>query len=292
MLFYDSHLARIIRPPVWNALYTVTCHNLLPEDIMTFLNLGYLASPKELGTEDREDTADRVSERLYDQVVGGVDLAGKVVAEIGCGPGAGSAHLARTYSPASLVGVDFNKDMVVWCRKHHDMPNLEFVQGDALNLPIATNSLDAVVNVESSHCYPSRFRFFQEVARVLHPGGSFLFADVILCLGKKQGPDVVSARLRRAGLTIDNCIDITENVLTARDAVTNSDWFRSRMRGSISPLRRPILEEGLCLTGTNFYKLMASGRLRYIQWQASKPTNRHSITPSVAQMASTNAAKA
>jgi SAM-dependent methyltransferase len=271
MVFYDSYLARIVRRPVWNAFYSSTCRKLLPEDLMTFLNLGYLTVPGELGVEDRDDMSDLLCERFYDQVVRDVDLAGKVVAEVGCGPGAGSAHLTRAHSPASVVGIDFNKDMITWCRKHHVMPNLEFLQGDALDLPITSESLDAVVNVESSHCYPSRLRFFEEVTRVLRPGGSFLFADIILCFGKTHGPDVVSANLRRAGLVIDSRIDITDNVLAARDAVTSSISFRSRLRDRVSFLRRPILEEGLCLTGTNFYKLMASGRLRYMQWKASKP---------------------
>jgi SAM-dependent methyltransferase len=270
-LFYDSYFARLIRRPVWRALYTVTCDKLLPEDLMTFLNLGYLASPGELGIEDREDIADRVSERLYDQVVHDVNLTGRAVAEVGCGPGAGSAHLARTHSPASFVGIDFNTGMIAWCRKHYKEPNLSFLQGDALDLPIADGSVDVVINIESSHCYPSRLQFFQEVARVLTSGGTFLFADVIFCLGRKQGPDVVSNYLRSAGLVVDSCTDITKNVLASRDAVTKSPLFRSRLRANISFVRRPVLEEGLCLTGTTFYKLMSTGRLRYIQWKASKP---------------------
>jgi SAM-dependent methyltransferase len=279
-LFYDSYFARLIRRPVWNALYSVTCQKLLPEDLMTFLNLGYLATPGEFGAEDRDDIADRVSERLYDQVVGDADLAGRVVAEVGCGPGAGSAHLALTRSPASVVGIDFNAEMIAWCCGHHDVPNLSFLQGDALDLPVASDSVDAVINIESSHCYPSRLQFFREVSRVLSPGGSFLFADVILCFGKKQGPDVVSRNLRSAGLVIDNCTDITKNVLASRDAVTNSRLFRSRLRANISFVRRPALEEGLCLTGTNFYKLMSSGRLRYMQWKASKPDDDSTVVSS------------
>jgi SAM-dependent methyltransferase len=35
-----------------------------------------------------------------------------------------------------------------------------------------------VINIESSHCYPSLPRFLAEVARVLRPGGHFLYADL------------------------------------------------------------------------------------------------------------------
>jgi SAM-dependent methyltransferase len=44
-----------------------------------------------------------------------------------------------------------------------------------------TESFDAVINVEASHCYPSLPRFLAEVARVLRPGGHFLYADVRRC---------------------------------------------------------------------------------------------------------------
>ena len=57
------------------------------------------------------------------------------------------------------------------------MPGLTFVQGDAENLPFPDATFDAVINVEASHCYPHFSRFLTEVARVLRPGGDFLYAD-------------------------------------------------------------------------------------------------------------------
>jgi SAM-dependent methyltransferase len=54
---------------------------------------------------------------------------------------------------------------------------LNFVQGDAENLPFAPDTFDAVINVEASHCYPNFPKFLAEVARVLRPGGHFLYAD-------------------------------------------------------------------------------------------------------------------
>jgi fatty-acid O-methyltransferase len=54
---------------------------------------------------------------------------------------------------------------IEFCRRRHPLPGLTFVCGDA------------VVNVESSHCYPRFDRFLAEVARVLRPGGMFLYAD-------------------------------------------------------------------------------------------------------------------
>jgi ubiquinone/menaquinone biosynthesis C-methylase UbiE len=44
-------------------------------------------------------------------------------------------------------------------------------------LPFPDESFDAVINVEASHAYPQLSRFLGEVARVLHPGGHFFYAD-------------------------------------------------------------------------------------------------------------------
>ena len=54
------------------------------------------------------------------------------------------------------------------------------MRGDAENLPFPDQSFDAVINIESSHCYPRFPRFLAEVARVLRPGGHFLYADLRL----------------------------------------------------------------------------------------------------------------
>ena len=54
---------------------------------------------------------------------------------------------------------------------------LSYSLGDAEDmLAITDQSVDVVINVESQHCYASVDRFAAEVARVLKPGGKFLFA--------------------------------------------------------------------------------------------------------------------
>jgi ubiquinone/menaquinone biosynthesis C-methylase UbiE len=52
------------------------------------------------------------------------------------------------------------------------------VCGNAENLPSADHSFDAVINIEAAAFYPRFPHFLAEVARVLRPGGHFLYADV------------------------------------------------------------------------------------------------------------------
>jgi SAM-dependent methyltransferase len=270
----NSKIVRLIRRPLWNFFYSRVGRKV-PDGRVSFMNLGYLPSPGEIGDEDVANVDDLVSTRLYDQVVGGVDLEGKSVVEVGCGYGGGCAHLAKTYPTASLLGVDLSEDLVASCIEHRRTANLRFRQGDAQELPIATGSVDAVVNVESSHCYPSRSRFFDEVARILRPGGSFLFADILVLRGRGETPDSVSALLRRSGLAIQDCLDITPNVLAAREAVWRSPAFHARVReevesGVVPSRMLPLIHGALALPGSNSHSWMASGRTQYWQWRAVK----------------------
>jgi ubiquinone/menaquinone biosynthesis C-methylase UbiE len=84
---------------------------------------------------------------------------------------------SRTFRPERYTGLDLNGAGIRFCQQRHQIEGLIFVQGDAENLPFEPNTLDAVVNVEASHCYPDFPRFLAEVARVLKAGGHFLYAD-------------------------------------------------------------------------------------------------------------------
>src|SRR5436309_8495901 len=69
--------------------------------------------------------------------------------------GGGSSFIKRYMRTGQMVGVDVSKNAVDLSRAIHRLDGLEFRVGDAENLPFSGSSFDAVVNLESSHCYPS-----------------------------------------------------------------------------------------------------------------------------------------
>ncbi|WP_308170461.1 phthiotriol/phenolphthiotriol dimycocerosates methyltransferase [[Mycobacterium] fortunisiensis] len=148
-------------------------------DDVLFMNWAYEEDPAMAIPLDPTDEPHRYPIQLYHSVAaqnGG--LAGMRVLEVGCGHGGGASYIMRTFGAESYVGLDLNAVGITFCRRRHHVPGLEFIEGDAEQLPFRAESFDAVINVESSHFYPHFTQFLSEVTRVLRPGGEFLYTDI------------------------------------------------------------------------------------------------------------------
>jgi ubiquinone/menaquinone biosynthesis C-methylase UbiE len=151
---------------------------LLLKDDVLFLNYGYEEDPPLALPLAASDEPDRFPIQLYHRTATQVDLVGKKVLEVSCGHGGGASYVMRTLHPASYTGLDLNTVGIEFCRKRHNLPGLDFVQGNAETLPFPDQSFDAVINVEAAINYQNVPRFFAEMERVLRLGGHFLYADI------------------------------------------------------------------------------------------------------------------
>jgi ubiquinone/menaquinone biosynthesis C-methylase UbiE len=143
-----------------------------------FLGPGYEEDPPMGVALDESDEPNRYPIQFYYSLGMDADLTDKKVLEVSCGHGGGASYLVRTFKPASYTGLDLNPVGVAFCRDRHHVPGLDFVEGDAQNLPFPDESFDVVINLEASHSYPDFPRVLSEVARVLRPGGRFVYADL------------------------------------------------------------------------------------------------------------------
>ncbi len=150
---------------------------LLGGDDWLFFNYGYEEDPPMAVPLSAPDEPHRFFIQLYHRTATQVDLRGKRVLEASCGHGGGASYLMRTVRPAAYTGLDLNPAGIEFCQQRHHLNGLDFVEGNAESLPFADGSFDAVLNVEASHLYPHFPRFLAEVARVLAPGGHFLYSD-------------------------------------------------------------------------------------------------------------------
>jgi ubiquinone/menaquinone biosynthesis C-methylase UbiE len=130
---------------------------------------------KFVGTEINSATEHPIDRSL---LVGFVDLIKRQsiarVVDVGCGPGRVAAFMAD--HGLDVVGVDPSEAMVAVARTAH--PHIEFVEGQLDALPIESGELAGAV-CWYSIIYTPRYRLveaFEELARVLIPGGHLLLA--------------------------------------------------------------------------------------------------------------------
>ncbi len=255
-----------LKRTLWKRWYQFLAGGYRQED-WTFMNYGF-ADPGNHAPEldlEAADEPDRYSIQLYHQLVGQLDLRGRDVLEVGSGRGGGCSYIARYLRPRSTCGIDFSENAVALSRKLHAIPRLSFQQGDAEALPCEDGAFDAVVNVESSHCYGSMGRFLGEVYRVLRPGGHFLWADM-----RPRGQrDAVRAQFQSAGLQMRQEADITPNVLLALDRV--HDRKRATIRRHVPRYLLRWFEDFAGVRGTRVYEALRAGEVEYWRCTLQKP---------------------
>ena len=111
------------------------------------------------------------------------DLAGlsanDVVVDVGCGPGA-AARRARREGAARVIGVDPSPEMLGFARRLTSLGRIdgvEFQQGSAESLPVASASATVVWAVQSVHHWVDPGRGLEETRRVLEPRGRLLLME-------------------------------------------------------------------------------------------------------------------
>ncbi len=235
------------------------------ETATTLMNYGYATSDTSAVGEGEE----RFGLSLYAHVAGAAELAGKDVLEVGCGRGGGSAFVFERFHVRSMTGIDLARTAVKRCQRRYGRPGLTFLTGDAQDLPFPAESFDAVINVESSHCYPSMSAFLAGVNRVLRPGGLLLLTDFRPTSCPSDGDhakdDVQALRrqLTAAGLETIEEQDITREVLRALSLATPEVCARVERRVP-APLRRYALEFS-AIEGSAVFRGFAAGELTYLR---------------------------
>jgi ubiquinone/menaquinone biosynthesis C-methylase UbiE len=101
--------------------------------------------------------------------------------DIGCGPGYLAAKIYQKFPDVKIVGLDINELTLknakrTWLPDLY--PGLEFLIGDAQQLPFPDCSLDLIVSSLSLHHWPDAQAAFQEIFRTLKPDGIVLIFDL------------------------------------------------------------------------------------------------------------------
>ncbi|MEH7332493.1 class I SAM-dependent methyltransferase [Neobacillus drentensis] len=94
----------------------------------------------------------------------------------------GGGHTANAFAPfvKKVTAVDLTPEMLAAAEnfiKGNGNQNVDFIIGDAENLPFPDESFDLVTCRIAPHHFPNVKRFINEVYRVLKPNGQFLLDD-------------------------------------------------------------------------------------------------------------------
>ena len=109
---------------------------------------------------------------------------GATVVDIGCGAGMDLLLAASAVgATGQAIGIDMTEPMAERARaaaRALGFAHVEVRDGDALDLPVNSESVDFVITNGVLSLAPDKQQAFGEVLRILKPGGQFLYADIIV----------------------------------------------------------------------------------------------------------------
>jgi len=233
-----------------------------------FMNYGYLPSFGEAGTSPQDYSGhQRNALQMYHYLVTKTIVEGKHLLEVGSGRGGGANYIASTLKPASYTGMDLAHSAVNLANKLHHQPNLRFIQGSAESIPLADNSIDVVVNVESCHAYGSVPKFLSEAKRVLKPGGYLMLVD----FRSENNMHVLQRDLHETGLDVVLEEDISSNVI--RSIEEENDAKVANIHSLIPARWHKLFGEFAGVVGSRFYETLKGGSRSYYRFVMQKPIN-------------------
>jgi arsenite methyltransferase len=162
---------------------------------------------------------------------------GQVVLDLGSGGGFDVFIAAKKLGPTGrAIGVDMTAEMVGKARagiskftEKTGLSNVEFRLGEIEHLPAADNSVDVVISNCVINLSPDKQQVWNEIARVLKPGGKACISDLALkkpipesilksvaalvgCIAGAVLIDETKEMIQNTGLKIDGITEKTVNI--------------------------------------------------------------------------------
>jgi len=255
-----SWFRRLVWKPVYQALASK-----FPTDTWSFMNYGYATDYQEDDLVlSEKDEIHRYAIQHYHFLAIRTLIKDKDVLEVGSGRGGGSYYIATNLNPKSMIGMDLASNAVDLCNKNFISNNLNYITGNAENIPLENNSRDVIINVESCHAYGSVDNFLSEVRRVLRPGGYLLLTDI----RGIEGKELLLKKLFNSGLQIIEEEDITLNVLNAIEREDKIKW--KRIRQSVPKWLHASFSEFAGSVGSQTHKQLKNRDLVYFRFVLRK----------------------
>ena len=262
-LIWFIHLGPKTKRWFWRIWYNLFAKKSYGHDFC-FMNYGYYDKNLSIKLEPQDEN-ERYPAQLYHHTANQESLSDKNVLEVGSGRGGGASYVCRYLHPKSIVGIDISKEAVSLCSSKHKNEKLSFSVGDSEKIPFENNSFDAVINVESSHCYGNIPLFLSEVKRILNPGGFFLWSD----FRKTEEMSFLFECFKKSGLIKIRDKDITGNVVNALSRLSNDR--EKKIKKHVPKIIQPVFMSYAGVQGTGVYDSFLKNKLIYKSATFKKP---------------------
>lgn len=128
---------------------------------------------------NRDSHSLRVSRRAARMLLEVQPQPGQRYLDIGSGNGKAPINIAATFG-LHVTGVDIDEAHTQLARKNSQgLNNIHFQTADAADLPFKDGEFDIVSTSKALHHFPEQEAALLEMARVLRPGGTLLFVDLV-----------------------------------------------------------------------------------------------------------------
>lgn len=100
----------------------------------------------------------------------------KIVLDIACGTGYGSALLAQ--NSKYVYGVDISQEAIDYCNENYNMANLSYRKGSVSKIPLEDNSIEVIISFETIEHVNEELQeaFKKEISRVLKKDGLLIMS--------------------------------------------------------------------------------------------------------------------
>jgi SAM-dependent methyltransferase len=178
---------------------------------------------------------------------------GEVILDLGSGGGFDIFIAGRKVGATGrAIGVDMTAEMIAKARKNAaiyrkdtGLDNVEFRLGEIEHLPVADNSVDAIISNCVINLSPDKPQVWREIARVLKPGGRVAVSDMALL--KPLPPEILKMVESLVGCVAGAAL-VNETGHMAREAGQTDIVLKSKpgyveaMTNWEDPLYRKIIE--------------------------------------------------
>ncbi len=122
--------------------------------------------------------------------------SGETLLDLGSGGGFDCFIAAKTVGPSGqVIGVDMTEAMLEKSRataREMGLDQVEFRQGLLEELPVPDGSVDVAISNGVINLCTDKYRIFQEIFRILKPGGRLYLADMVV---HRPVPDAAKANV-------------------------------------------------------------------------------------------------